>query len=90
MNKYVFIFIAIISCLFVAGIYLFGVRYGRYDCERNYQQAQITIVESITKEEELVQETVNSADLNDIRRLLCETARDNCGKERTDNSSANM
>ena len=90
MNKYVFIFIAIISCLFVAGIYLFGVRYGRYDCERNYQQAQITLVESITKEEELVQETINSADLDNIRRLLCETARDDCSQERTDNTSTSM
>ena len=80
-------FIVAISCLLCAGLYLYGIRAGRNECKKEYQEAQIAIIETITEEEERVQETINSADLDNIRRLLCETARDDCSKERTDNSS---
>lgn len=83
-------FVIVVSFLLVAGIYLYGVNVGRTDCKQEYQQSQITIVENITKEDERVQETINSAGLDSIRRLLCETARDDCSQERTDNTSTSM
>lgn len=78
----------IVIAAFVGSSYYFGFRYGESKCQNTLAKEQ---VETVKKEEERTENAynaVNSADLDSIRRLLCETARDDCNKERASNTSS--
>lgn len=89
VKKYAWIFIIVISFLFVGGVYLYGVKSGRVDCQKEYALKQNEIIENITQSNQKAEEIINSATIIDIRRLLCEDSRDNC-EERADNTPSGM
>lgn len=89
VKKYAWIFIIVISLLFVGGVYLYGIKSGRDACEKEHVLKQNEVIENTTESNQRAEEIINSATIIDIRRLLCEDARDSC-EERADNTSTGM
>lgn len=73
----------------VLGLFLLAFKYGqntgRNNCERRYEQRNAEIVNESEKKENAVKNTVNSADIDRIRWMLCENARGGCNTKRADN-----
>lgn len=85
MNKvYGYAIIFILFGAFVCGVYFYGRQAGYSKCILQQYEKQQDFIISQESEKEKAQNTVDSASLVDIRRLLCQNARGGC-KERTDN-----
>ena len=87
MKGYGYVLIVVLGLVF--GLFLLAYRYGsavgKRECERVYAEQQSEIIKESEQKENAVKKTVNSADIDNIRRLLCENARGGCNTKRSDN-----
>jgi hypothetical protein len=85
VKLYVFIFMLFLIC----GSWVAAFMFGDLRCKSQTAEQQTQIIQTVNTEAENAQNIINSAGLDDVRRMLCENARGGC-KERSNNTPAGM